>query len=872
MDQRGLRFGITLWARCAPDKRCVMHKNFWERILTLSMGLALLIAAGCATAERPVGPAGSIYCETDADCQKYDPTWLCDLSLHVCIDRNGEVPESDGDVEEEATCTYTCGTSQDCEQQGLQGYICSSYCCVPLSTDGDYEESIPREAIISYTDPVNFGSVLIGHMVCKDVTIRNTGVTPLTIYGVTYQPNVFTPEYTLINLPDAINPTVVSDEHFITLAPGSEPIAFQVCYNPADAGIDLAEIYVTSDATNEPNATIHLVSDYKGNCSVCWSAVFDEVAPEEATIDHDINLIDFGDIDVGGEPASAYIKLWNCGDATGNHVLSITDIRLSGIDTSYTLRMDNDPNPVDPIQLPPKGAVEPTEANGSVENVDWVIAKVAYAPVSQIQWPRLHSEHLEILNDSSEADQRMYVIDMQGSAQNMIIEGYPNPIYCGPTPYFDPDTNEPGEDICFIDIQNRSPNEMLITGIDIFIPVFGIPQEDQPNPSSFAMVNPMTNVTLPGNQVQPSHVEFYYRPEPRYEDPNDHTSLMIPRNDRGTLRVTWCKTSNPECRPDSPTLGNQTTSSLFQIFAKGMPPNIPPVARVSLMSHGPQITQPLYDQKCGESYKAMLWGDTSYDRDSQSTLCGMQWEWEEDYGERAKISPTALGMEHLMDFAQSAYFSFSESGTYRVRLHVWDCDPPLEPLNLNASEAARLSRREAINENLDNLAEFHVVCEAGLILRMHYGGCDGKAQVDLIWKSPNGISCSEATMNAMHTCSMGDYGAAIVSSYATQCMDGTYEEITHAKPTDGTYMVCAKLKEDCDHWGFNLFGEELCLDKAHPDFTIGMYELVMQNGSPVVASSPKYTVTGHLGSQGDMKCWNIRRENGGWGNPPTSAF
>ena len=854
-----------------------MYKKFRDRALTLSMGLALLAAAGCVTAERPAAPQGSIPCKTDADCQKLNPTWLCDFSRDICIDGEGGIPEVDGDIEEEATCTYTCGTSSDCEIQGLQGYVCSNYCCVPWSADGDTEDTIAPEILIQYPDPVDFGGVLLSHTNCKDIKISNIGLTPLTIYSVIYQPDVFTSEYKLFNLPDAVNPSISNGDSTLTLDPqDNNSLTFQVCYTPEDTGIDLAELYVTSNATNDAYiSTIHLVSQYKGNSKVCWTGAFDEATPEEASIDRydvsvtpensfdDPGLFDFGDIDVGGEPATAFIKLWNCGDATGNHVLSITDLRLSGIDQSYRLYLDRNPDPVDPIRLPPKGIVEPTEANGGVENVDWIIVQASYAPVSQIEWPRQHSEHLEILNDSSEAEQRLYVIDMQGTAQNMIIEGYPNPIYCGPTPYFD-ENDEPGKDTCSIDIQNRSPNEILILEIKTFIP-FNI--NDTPA-NSFAMKDPMTNETLPGNQALPSTVEFYYLPQPKYQDPNDHTSPMISRDDVGELQIVWCNTSNPDCYAGGPESALKYLR--FRIYARGIAPNIPPEARISLSPHSGLVEQPL-SVNCGENI-ATLFGTASRDNDSQSTLCGMEWHWLEDYGEAATFINADYYRQDLMDFAEQIFLSFYESGTYRIALNVWDCDPPMEALNRNASEAARLARREAINENLNNVAEFRVVCDAGLALKMRYNNCDGKTRVDLIWQAPNGITCSEQTMNSMHTCNLGDYGPAIVSSYATQCQDGTYEEIIHSTPTDGTYTVCAKMLEDCDHWGFTIFGEEMCLDTSDPQFSISMHEIQVVGGSPIIASSPRYTVSGQLKNQGDMKCWSIRRENGGWGHPPESTL
>ena len=156
----------------------------------------------------------------------------------------------------------------------------------------------------------------------------------------------------------------------------------------------------------------------------------------------------------------------------------------------------------------------------------------------------------------------------------------------------------------------------------------------------------------------------------------------------------------------------------------------------------------------------------------------------------------------------------------------------------------------------------------GLELRANYGDCDGKAQVDLIYNSPIGTSCSEQTMNSLQTCNFEDYGQPRISSYATTCADGTYEEITHINPADGDYMFCIKLMQDCDHYGFNLFGEEICLTYSNPDFTISLYELVMENGSPVASSTPIYSVTGNLSSQGDMRCWSLERINGEYPNAP----
>ena len=152
-----------------------------------------------------------------------------------------------------------------------------------------------------------------------------------------------------------------------------------------------------------------------------------------------------------------------------------------------------------------------------------------------------------------------------------------------------------------------------------------------------------------------------------------------------------------------------------------------------------------------------------------------------------------------------------------------------------------------------------------LFITASIGGCDGKAQVDLVYKTPNGISCSERNMNSTHTCNLGDYGAAFILEYATQCLDGTTETIWHQNPADGTYMICMKLSEDCDHWGFDALGEEVCLDKATPDFTIS---LRLNSTDP----TPFATVSGALENQGDMNCWSLERVAGAYPTLPEPIF
>jgi|GEM_PF-2834715 len=153
----------------------------------------------------------------------------------------------------------------------------------------------------------------------------------------------------------------------------------------------------------------------------------------------------------------------------------------------------------------------------------------------------------------------------------------------------------------------------------------------------------------------------------------------------------------------------------------------------------------------------------------------------------------------------------------------------------------------------------------GLYLTATTPGCSAMEQVDLIYKSPNGISCSEQTMNSMHTCNFGDYGAPVILQYATQCQDGISESIWHPNPPDGEYMVCVKMTEDCTQWGFNLFGEEICLSKTDPDVHVKLRGHLSNEATFL-------STTVRLNDQGDMRCWSLERINGEYPSLPQPLF
>ncbi len=852
-------------------------------LLALFVGAGIGIAlSGCESPEEITVPGYS--CNTDQDCKEINPAWLCDSLTNKCYQPWGDVvfPKPEGGDEElleQEDCKY-CQSDLDCDA-GMRCNLVVN-CCIPEMSDGDLTDSESEKqsnAYISWDEELDFGSVILGYTVCQDLRIRNDGLDMLEIYSISYDNVNQTSEFFLQDLP----PDITNGRTFL-LAP-SQQYTMKVCYHPVDMGIDTAELYIISNAYNAPIAKTLLVSQYKGTAMLC--ATIDPTYYDETR-----NVIDFMNVDIGDEPEYTWIQVWNCGQADGNKVLFLYDISLTGYDFSFSL--DAPPaSDTNPIILPPKGDLNPCpppvsslpsscmvnadcKAPGAATNgltctadrvcdtscdsnaycqkghPDWICENgVCKAPQSDCVTIGVHfapyetgahGEHLQIFNSSDDVEQQMYTIDLMGSAENSILNAVPSPLRCGsPCEY--------GSTMKTTTVlYNYSNSEVLIHRIDTVIP-----QSSDTPPWSF-YIDPSTDYR--DQPIPPSHnsgmeIDVVYEPD----ELTDRHDNVIPRDDLGLLRVRWCKTSNPDCVPcdENDTacerrLSSVLASSYFPIMCSGKPPNIPPIARIATMSHGPQVTAPIA-MSCNE--ERPLFGDISRDDDSLSTLCAYCWHFRNkpdgsdpeirsiNYYEPETECPGHPDWHGWMNVVVVP----DKSGEYDVELNVMDCDG-------------------AWNENQDNWVRLNVSCEKGIGIVLVYDGCDGKAAVDLMWKAPNGMTCSETRMNSNNTCDFRNYGAAIVSEYATQCQNGLREEIIHRNAQDGTYQACVKLVDECDHWSFNFFGERICFDNAHPSYTLYFYD------PDVGAGHWMGQVSGHLGDQGQVDCYSLTRENGEWVEVP----
>ena len=803
------------------------------------MGLyACLAVSGCSTPQGIINPLGP-PCATDADCKSHDTRWLCDLVTDTCVcptcPEQPTVEESDGDNESEGTC-YSCYSDNDCAIMGLTGFVCEPniHCCISGSADGDGPdiEYAGTNAIIKVSPTtVDFGAAVITSNITKTVEIFNIGTEPLTIYTIWYDNISYTQEFTIPDLPSC----ALSGQTCVIKALGR--IQFSVNYQPVDQGIDEAKITIVSNASNGNTMEVILKSQYKGDadiCMACWCEDPDaNTCPCKYGWDENLRLLDFFNVDVGGEPAHADFKLWNCGDATGNKVLVVERINMLGYNNSFFAT--HDPvSPSNPLVLAPKGTLEPDDS----DTTSYFMIGMNYSPTEPTSYPQVHAELMEIINNSDDVSKRNYTINLQGSAENLTIEAAPNPVDFGTVEY-----GYTGSMV--VHLRNRSPNDMLFHKLGT-VPLSG--SETPTDSFRVSFDTPVDDLQVAAMTTSPVEVELLYEPQEKLNT----NGKPVPREDHGYLVVQWCKTSTEGCTPCTEEESSQLCDGRLRpylqytyipIKGKGKPANTPPEAFISLQSHGPRITQPIPGLSCGATQT--FFGDISQDDDSYHELCEFRWSWR---NKPAGSQATIRSEDYYAADGQwvNVVVEFDISGTYELELDVRDCDA-INP---------------RWNENTNNWVQIDIDCDKGMGIILDWDDCEAKAEVDLMWCSPMRCCSPSEGMQSNGTCNLAEYGAIAFLEQSPYCSMGRMENMVHMNPTDAWYRACAKLVKNCDRFGFTIFGEEVCLWTAKPHFNMIFYD---PEGT---YTSVLYTVEGDLSGSGDTKCWRIQRIDGEWPNPP----
>jgi len=264
------------------------------------------------------------------------------------------------------------------------------------------------------------------------------------------------------------------------------------------------------------------------------------------------------------------------------------------------------------------------------------------------------------------------------------------------------------------------------------------------------------------------------------------------------------------------------------IEGAGAPPNEKPVARVARSDRGADITQPIdvAANATAPQRRIALYGDISYDPDEDYPL---QYKW-------TVIAPPESQSDFLPSVTDPIVtYTVDWPGLYTIQLVVTD-----------TKGAASNPKTVLINYGSDEK----------IVIDMEFS-CDGETNVDLGWRAPNGLTCSDSTMTAQRTCNLGDYGFPIVSNNTTMCDEGHRETIVHTNASDGAYIIKATYTEDCS--GELPLVIPICLGHENANITVRIYV----NDD----IEPRWTRTTTLTEEGQTREWSINKVGGAWAAP-----
>ncbi len=785
-----------------PGKKVVSMKRKMF-VLLVGMLVAGLLLASCSDSSSANGnPDGDFtqVCSIDEECE----VGLCCLQsiCQPCTDGDLVVPDYDGD-------NFVDGDQ---------------------IADGDDDWSIPtaKERLI-FIDPeeVNFGSVQINGLVTKSFSIRNVSNEDinLTIYSVSYNDTLQTAEFSLTNLENYDFPVVLLRE---------QSMSIEITYAPTDTGIDTGVVDIVSDASNEPLAHVQLVSRYKGT-------KFIEVSP----LHHD-----FGGLDLGSTPVEQEFVIKNIGEPSGNKVLTISDIRLaSGFENDNFSIISGEIDRLNPVQL------TPFQADIQLPIHTFT---VRYSPQTKANIFSPHSERILIVNDSDDITEQIKNVTVEGWAESSLLSVIPFPIEFGTVIIHDheclpPDTCNPdygtccpngqvclevsGEHQCYkqkdVQIANWSDNPVALKELRLSprgeCPVFRI---DDYNGIAGQLCDTVddcaANMTC----------------EPIAGESED---LKFCHVDQGSDKLVNFRMTYKPVEVVTDTCNLQIFSTLpgadvmnFEVTGKGRLPNVAPVPRLALQSHGPIIVEPIWGIE--EDTTLCFYGDVSYDEDGE-------------------IIPPGVWSMPVMPAGSSAYFryldndqfsscvKFDKAGDYEIHFTVSDDegawgDPFRVYVTVNGQQGLSIVLRFERGDN------------------SFFG--NNLVDMDLGMISPSGFKCSDDTIMNTGTCVFG-LGEGVVTMPTVCTGGGTcngVEEMRGLNMVDGAYKIEVTYASDCEVYN-NWLIQPFCGSRLkNNDFKIEIYDTSDFSGNTLFP-----IISGTLREEGDSMSWLFVRDNGLWQQP-----
>lgn len=248
------------------------------------------------------------------------------VALQSCSCDNGTgyvyERETTGETGNGSTNGTACSVDTECESGRCQNGVCSSGGCEEDSDcrDGEvciFGECKPEDVFACTADlnpiidinpaDVNFGTVAIGGMETRTITIRNLGSCLLTLQAVGFSSQ--TPaDFTCGG--SACEPST-----FPVRLPPNRAFTVNVTFAPTAPGNREGQLQIRSDDEEYPTQLVPLYGEYSGEPRLL-------VEP---------TILDFGFVNPAAPPpgntATRKVRISNVGD--GNAVLRITDVRLA---------------------------------------------------------------------------------------------------------------------------------------------------------------------------------------------------------------------------------------------------------------------------------------------------------------------------------------------------------------------------------------------------------------------------------------------------------------------------------------------------------------------------------------------------------------
>jgi len=514
--------------------------------------------------------SGLINCRSDSDCGE---GLICNNLTGECVE--DAAGDSDGDLIPDGDNENTSDGDSDAAESSESEDTCSS-----ISTN-------PSE--------LDFGCVFIGAIKQKSLLIINNSQeeVPLEIFSV--EINSLSADFQIIT--DVTLPA--------TLLRG-QTMELEVSYSPVSINSETGSIVISSDACDNPKLEIPL----SANVDCCSADIGIHVTPRSHN---------FGDVTIGDfTPEKEFVI---CNTAKVTEASEFCALTVTQIVTERVV-WDNFKCITDTCVTP---QVDPLRILPGEQNCESFT--IMYSPQDMGE----HGDTVLIFNDSDTPGDRIYKVDINGSASKSCIFLLPYPVGFGSAV-----VGETREIIATL--HNSCKNDVTIN----LISKVELEDDDCDMFSLGEDVEDVQGSILPANNVQPAQFNVKYSPE----EAGKHT-----------------------CHIDVASSLEGADHMQFPMQGKGFTESQLPVAVVSLTSHGEAINAPIENVPADGEQTWKFYGDSSYDPDAEDPENPiLKYEWSMlEWPAESETTLHPFGSDGM-----NVYTQFDVGGTYRFQLDVWD--------------------------------------------------------------------------------------------------------------------------------------------------------------------------------------------------------